>query len=536
MVAVDRDVAATILVDPTDPAGIGGVIRGTTDPRRVLAWMRRYCCVSDDPDPVSLRRAIRAADAATIEDLARWANSSSPDRVFPWSLVGAMLCVGKAGFVERMSRKPLRFRQMGDVFSRMVCAISRDPLAESAREANVVAYMQRMTSGVLLDAGFVPEYEVLAARTTRFNRWVRRVASDGEYRCFDRNWVTAIGHIVSLAHALAGQKLGLVDGRSIVVPREAVANPYLFNLVAAATGSVRFFEGDDVFRETHASGTAEPVDGAFLDWFEVSGTVAHAVDPVRGAVLQVPDIDRRELADFLETVGHRPGAGFVTVHFREPGYRPTRRHQPRNADIRVALPALRCLAEAGYTVVRLGDPSMTRLPELPGIVDYAHSPLKSARLDVLLAAGADFHIGSSSGMSLVPLLFGTPCLFLNWYPSTLLPWGPRTWTVLKTLRHAGTGEPETDPDVIHSVGKIPDAGTLAELGYVLDDLRAEEIDAAIDAYRAFLRARPAEAEGAAAGWGATAPVFRFAADAVLVEVPLRRRVPDRVSDPLPSQT
>ncbi|GHD41316.1 hypothetical protein GCM10017083_05580 [Thalassobaculum fulvum] len=523
MSAVSRDVAAEVLADPAGPAGIDRVIRGLTDPQRVFAWIRRYCCVSDDPDAVSLRRAIRAADAVTIDGLARWANSSSPDRRFPWSLVGAMLCVARVGLVERMSEKPLRFRQMGDIFSRLLCALSQDPIAGSAREANIIAHMQRTTAGVLLDAGFVPEHDTLAGKAARFSLRVRRMASDGEYRCFDRNWVTAIGHIVLLAHALVGQKLGLVDGRSIAVAKETVANGYLFNLVAAATGTVRFFEGDDVFRETHGSGAVELVEGGFLDWFEVCEAVSRAADPVRGAVLQVPEHDRRELAAFLEALGNRPGRGLVTVHYRESGYRPSRRHQPRNADIRVALPALQRLAETGYTVVRLGDPSMTRLPDIPGIVDYAHSPAKSDRLDVLLAAGADFHIGSSSGMSLVPLLFGTPCLFLDWYPTTLLPWGPRTWTVLKTLREAATGERVTDPELIHSVGKVPDTGTLAELGYGLDDLTAAETDAALDAYMAFLDGRPRPGDCAGAHPSATAPVFRFGPGGTLVEVPPRRR-------------
>jgi len=163
---------------------------------------------------------------------------------------------------------------------------------------------------------------------------------------------------------------------------------------------------------------------------------------------------------------------------------------------------------------------MTRLPERPGFVDYAHSPLKSPRLDVLLVAQAAFHIGTSSGLSVVPLLFGTPCLFLDWYPTTLLPWGPRTWTVLKTLTGTATGERVADPEVIRRAGKVPDTDVLAELGYSLLDLSPAEIAAAVPVYLDFLGCDVGVP--AARRQAVTAPVFRFDANGRLVRLPPRR--------------
>ena len=175
--------------------------------------------------------------------------------------------------------------------------------------------------------------------------------------------------------------------------------------------------------------------------------------------------------------------------------------------------------DRGSPVVRLGDPSMSRLPERRGLVDYAHSPGKSPRLDVLLVAEADVHIGTSSGLSVVPLLFGTPCLFLDWYPTTLLPWGPRTWTVLKTLADTATGERVADPEVIRRAGKIPDPDVLAALAFSLLDLSPDEIAVAAPAYLDFL-----EAGGPAARPTPmpTAPGFRIDDRRRLVRLPPRR--------------
>lgn len=521
----------SMLSEPGDPEGFPAVIAVLRDHRRIVAWARRYCCATDSPDPVTLRRIVEAAADLPVQALARWANSSSADRRFPWGLIGAVLHVKRQDLIGKIARVPLRFEQMGDHFARLLCAIAPDSVAGSALSARTIAYMQQVTASVVLDAGFVPEYNALCTRMSRFNAASRASWPGGDARYLDGNWITAIGHIAILAHVLVGQRCGLLDGHWTGVVKGPVANSYLFNLIARANGNAKLVAGGDVFYETHSSGNTELVNGVPLDWFELCGMVAATVDPERGAVAAVPEAARRELADFLDSVGHTPGRGYVTVHCREDGYRRNRRHQPRNASIADTLPALIRLVAAGYTVVRLGDPTMTRLPPHPGIVDYAHSPAKTGKLDVLLAAGAAFHIGSSSGMSLVPLLFGTPCLFLNWYPTTMLPWGPRTWTVLKTLRDAATGSRVSDPDLLHSVGKVPHAGVLREIGYAVEDLTADEITAAVAAYRVFLGERRAIGEPAAPATGAsavtpasiTAPVFRAGPGQSLVPVPPRPR-------------
>ena len=514
-----RSAVRRLIDDPADPAGFAGLLRTLPERRGTLAWARRYCCVSDEIDALALRRILEASDLMTVDALAGWANASSHDRRYPWAIVTAALVARRPGLMAKLTRSPLKFAEMGDHFSRLVCAISPRPIASSVAQAVVIAHVLMVTSAVLLQAGHVPEYETLSARLSAFNRRIRRQASVDGYRALDRTWGSAIGHVVVLAHLLAAQKRGLLADRWSCLKKDTVANAYLFNLMSRATGNLKFTEQEGLFFETHASGLSEMADGRAVDWFELCGLVSGAVDPARGALLSIPAEDRRALAEFRAAVGLPENGRYVTVHCREDGFKRPGRHRARNARIENYLPALSALVDRGYTVVRLGDPSMSRLPERRGFVDYAHSPGKSPRLDVLLVAEADVHIGTSSGLSVVPLLFGTPCLFLDWYPTTLLPWGPRTWTVLKTLADTATGDRVADPEVIRRAGKIPDPDVLAALGFSLLDLSPDEIAVAVPAYLDFL-----EAGGPAARPTPmpTAPVFRVDDRRRLVRLPPRR--------------
>lgn len=146
--------------------------------------------------------------------------------------------------------------------------------------------------------------------------------------------------------------------------------------------------------------------------------------------------DRRRAFDALRRLGIDPERKIVTLHVREGGFETTSRKstETRNAGIRSYLPAIRSLIARGYQVVRLGDPTMRRLEPLDGYFDYPFSAIKSDRLDVILASICDFHIGTSSGMSHVPLLFDRPVLYTNWMPFGEFIHSRKTLTLTKTLR------------------------------------------------------------------------------------------------------
>ena len=108
----------------------------------------------------------------------------------------------------------------------------------------------------------------------------------------------------------------------------------------------------------------------------------------------------------------------MTVHVREPGYRTTAGLRQRdwddlrNARIETYHEAFMALVARGYTVVRLGDPTMTPVddPRRGGPGDV-HGPHRSAR--GVVRAAQPFLIGCDSGPSWLAFLFGVPVLTVN---------------------------------------------------------------------------------------------------------------------------
>jgi putative glycosyltransferase (TIGR04372 family) len=94
----------------------------------------------------------------------------------------------------------------------------------------------------------------------------------------------------------------------------------------------------------------------------------------------------------------------------------------RNADIMAFVPAMRLLVERGFTVVRMGDPTMRPLPPLDGVIDYCHHPARDPWLDIYLMASAQFFVGCTSGLVMVAHVFGTPTALSYFVPPCARPY------------------------------------------------------------------------------------------------------------------
>ncbi len=121
----------------------------------------------------------------------------------------------------------------------------------------------------------------------------------------------------------------------------------------------------------------------------------------------------RDLASALGLAADRQ---YVCLHVRETGfYGPVERKGKtiRNGSIATFIPAIKYLVENNYTVVRLGDPTMTPLPNLSGLIDYPFSKEKSHLMDVWLIKHCEFFFGHNSGPNDVAYLFQKPALIPN---------------------------------------------------------------------------------------------------------------------------
>ena len=140
--------------------------------------------------------------------------------------------------------------------------------------------------------------------------------------------------------------------------------------------------------------------------------------------------------DALRALGIPDGSWFVCFHAREGGYSPgdERVHSFRNASVLDLLPAMRVVVERGGWCVRMGDPTMTRLSPLPGVVDYAHHGLRSPDLDVFLCASCRFFLGNTSGLFIVSTSFGRPVALANMTPVTAMAYAPGDLSIYKLVR------------------------------------------------------------------------------------------------------
>lgn len=159
----------------------------------------------------------------------------------------------------------------------------------------------------------------------------------------------------------------------------------------------------------------------------------------RKPILELTAEDRERGWTVLGEMGVPQDAWFVCFHAREGGFSPVDEilHSHRNSDVLRLVPAMKFIASRGGWSVRMGDPTMKRLPPLPRVVDYAHHPLRSEWMDVFLCASCRLFVGSSSGLFIVSDVFGVPCALVNMVPLSTLGFSPRDVSIPKLLRRRG---------------------------------------------------------------------------------------------------
>jgi putative glycosyltransferase (TIGR04372 family) len=134
-------------------------------------------------------------------------------------------------------------------------------------------------------------------------------------------------------------------------------------------------------------------------------------------------------------------AWFVLLHVREPGYHAAwHRHHPgtRNADIRTYEKVIDFVLAHGGWVVRGGDPTMKKIAPRERVIDYATSPRRSSETDILLCAECTYFVGTNSGFSVVPPVFGKRCALTNWSPIGIPNWYLDDIYIPKLVRPRGS--------------------------------------------------------------------------------------------------
>ena len=296
------------------------------------------------------------------------------------------------------------------------------------------------------DCRFDEAHRVWAAQIARRDALARSHRVDElPSRVLDTSWYLAVGHIALLDSYVKAMRLGwhpqrrlwLLRMPSQKVPNQAYLDYWRAHLCIPDPGPTGS-NWDAIERETGASRASlayvtdhfwanKDAQGRVLWHQQFAAAVQREWEAQRRPpLLSLSEADERFGAQVLKQLGLPADAWFACFHVREPGFwwKWNRFHgATRDADILTYVEAMQAVVERGGWVIRMGDATMKKLPPMHGVVDYAHSALKSERMDVFLSARCRFLVGVNSGLSLLPPTFGRPCVLTNFVPiSVPLPY------------------------------------------------------------------------------------------------------------------
>lgn len=302
------------------------------------------------------------------------------------------------------------------------------------------------------------------------------------YRIVGPAWFAAIGHVAMLDYYIKYNILFRKEGLRAVVqaPSSGQDFPgsYLLGRLAQC-GLTLLDEGPDAVSQDYNK-WAKPLgirQWAFLtaaerfalvdDFWEFEFPEAcHGYTHAAARIQQ--EWERRGLKPLLSVTGEEQefidwalrqlgvpqGAWYVCLHVREPGFHKDWNSlypSMRDAEVKDYTLAINEIVSLGGWVIRMGDPSMKPLPQMPGVIDYAHSNLKTQTADVIIPLGCRFLLGTNSGYATIPEIFGVRCAFTNWVPIGLPLWADQDLFIPKLFWHR-------DEDRYLSLEEIFEAG------------------------------------------------------------------------------
>jgi len=345
---------------------------------------------------------------------------------------------------------PARFAKDGSVLNmRRLAKLFRRPINRSLAIMDQARLRAELALGLLGDQNeFLRLLEV--KRTTQ-DRLLRCLGmSSAPVRYMGNYWVHKIGHLGQIEFYFRPWKLGLLtSARPVILIRtvQEVANKPLLDywrqhfevIIDPLEFERRALEAGLLDIDIHVYESADP-DRPSL-FYKVADALAWQRWDAehRGPALTIDPAHEQAGRAALEALGVPREAWFATFHVREPGFAGDTGPGPRNASIENYLPAMREIVARGGHVVRLGNPAMKPLPDIPGVLDLAHSAGRSEELDLYVLAACRLFVGMASGPAQVPHLFGVPTVYTNWIPIPDYPFHGNALLIHKTHRDKATG-------------------------------------------------------------------------------------------------
>jgi putative glycosyltransferase (TIGR04372 family) len=135
----------------------------------------------------------------------------------------------------------------------------------------------------------------------------------------------------------------------------------------------------------------------------------------------------------LPKIGFRIDKWYVCLHVKENELGYSKDSETRDASIETYFTACELIRELGGQVVRMGGGNFPKLSNNFPAIDYAHTNIKSDKLDYWLWANCKFWLGTLNGAAVAVIPFGKPRLVTNTWP--INPIGPSTDFFLPKLAY-----------------------------------------------------------------------------------------------------
>ena len=269
------------------------------------------------------------------------------------------------------------------------------------------------------------EWSKYLIHSTETDQLMEQIARDQSLdetgiRFLGNDWTGPLGHISMLDAVIKLRELNLLSNekRVLLYDRRYVANRALLNLFVPWIPSINSnrLVIDAFVKKFGAVVDQVPMyrlkSGVVDQWSAIDVANQEWSRRKRDPLIKLPEEIGIKGKAILARWGISIDEWFVLVHVREGSHRSQARLQ--NADIASYLPMIREIVRRGGWVVRMGSPSMTPLPAMPRVIDYAHAVERVAWMDVFLWAKARFSIATNSGGSEVPMCFGIPAIRTNY--------------------------------------------------------------------------------------------------------------------------
>lgn len=251
-------------------------------------------------------------------------------------------------------------------------------------------------------------------------------------------WVTQIGHLGMMEIQLRMKKLGWWKGKVLLlVPNEElIANKVLVSLFSnqCEIAKVNFNINETLMAELFSLqrycglsfNAWKTNDHKIVAWQQAGAKMLQSWDAKENGLTLRDAFDdycvnnsaqiNEQVQMFKEKCGMKPNDWFVCLHVRDAGFYGEMAgcgQTHRNANIESYLSAIRFITSRGGWVIKLGDKKSSKLPQMPGVIDYAHSRFKSELMDIYLIRHARYFIGTTSGLTNIAIVFDKPCALVN---------------------------------------------------------------------------------------------------------------------------